>query len=227
VPEDSNNRRAVLFDVDGTLVDTNWFHTLSWWRAFQKRGEDIPMSRIHPLIGMGSSELLTEIFGEVRSDLKDGHTEEFDAFIPELHAFPSAGELVKAVAKRGGRVVMCTSSKQAHLEPMLEEVDVGDAVDEVVNADDVEQSKPAPDVFAAALKKLDIDPQQAIAIGDTTWDVEASKKLDLPCVCVLTGGTEREELERAGAVAVYEDVADLLEHLDDSPIGQLLAESDD
>jgi HAD superfamily hydrolase (TIGR01509 family) len=222
VPGDSNTRRAVLFDVDGTLVDTNWFHTLSWWRAFQKRGEDIPMSRIHPLIGMGSSELLTELFGEPRQDLKDGHTEEFDAFIPEIHAYPKAGELVKEVARRGGMVVMCTSSKEAHLEPMLEEIDVGDAVDEVVNSDDVEHSKPAPDVFAAALKKIELPPERAIAIGDTTWDVVAAKRSDLDCVCVLTGGTEREELEEAGAVAVYEDVADLLEHLDDSPIGRLL-----
>ncbi len=226
MPDNDSNRPAILFDVDGTLVDTNWFHTLSWWRGFQKRGEDVPMSRIHPLIGMGSEELLTEIFGEPRPDLKDGHSEEFEAFIEELHAFPKARELLQEVDRRGGRVVLCTSAKQVHVEPMLKAIGTGDEVDGVINADDVEQKKPAPDVFAAALEKFELDPANTLVVGDTTWDIVAAKKIDLDCVCVLTGGTEADELKESGAVAVYEDVADLLEHLDDSPVGQLLARSD-
>src|SRR5919199_388292 len=133
----SANQPAVLFDVDGTLVDTNWFHTLSWWRAFQEAGEDVPMARIHPLIGMGSDQMLDELFGEERSDLKDGHTKGFEKFTGEIHAFPRAGDILREVHRRGGRVVLCTSSQKAHLEPMLEQIDADDAVDEIVNGDDV------------------------------------------------------------------------------------------
>ncbi len=174
---------------------------------------------------MGGSELLEELVGDARKELKDGHGDEFEAFVEELHAFPKAGELVRAVHERGARVALCTSSKENHLKPMIEAIGgIDDAVDEIVNADDVEHSKPAPDVFAAGFEKLGLDPEQCIAVGDTTWDIEAAGKLGLKTVCVLTGGHEREQLEEAGATAVYEDAADLLAHLDDSPIGGLLRE---
>ena len=212
---------AVLFDVDGTLVDTNWFHTLSWWRAFRKRGEDVPMSRIHPLIGMGSDQLLEAIFGEERQDLRGGHSEEFEPFMKEIHAFPHAGDVLRAVKERSVKVVLCTSAKKDHLEPMLEAVDAMDAIDEIVNADDVERSKPAPDVFTAALDKTGLDPADCIVVGDTTWDVEAARKAGLETVCVLTGGTSREELGSAGAIEVYEDVAELLDKLDESALKRL------
>ncbi|MFP5317747.1 MAG: HAD family hydrolase [Acidimicrobiia bacterium] len=213
--------RAVLFDVDGTLVDTNWFHTLSWWRVFRKAGEDVPMSRIHPLIGMGSDQLLEAIFGEEREDLRGGHSEEFEPFMREIHAFPRAGDLLRAVKERSVQVVLCTSSKKDHLEPMLEAVDAMDAIDEIVNADDVDRSKPAPDVFTAALEKTALEPDDCLVVGDTAWDVEAAKKAGIETVCVLTGGTSREELLEAGAVEVYEDVAELLSELDNSPLERL------
>jgi HAD superfamily hydrolase (TIGR01509 family) len=214
---------AILFDVDGTLVDTNWFHTLSWWRVFQKAGEDVAMARIHPLIGMGSDQMLDDLFGEERSDLKDGHTNAFEEFTDEIHAFPGAGDVLRAVHGHGGRVVLCTSSQKAHLEPMLEQIDADDAIDEIVNGDDVSESKPAPDVFAVGLDRAGQEPERSLAVGDTVWDVRAAAKLGVKCVCVLTGGATREELEEEGAIAVYEDVADLLAHFDDSPLAKLLA----
>ena len=220
MPED--NRPAVLFDVDGTLVDTNWFHTVAWWRAFRDSGEDIPMARIHPLIGMGSAEMLQELFGDERSDLKDGHTKYFDQFLPEIRAFAGAGDLLRAVKKRA-HVVMATSSKESHLKPMLEAIDANDAIDGIVHGDDVERAKPAPDVFEAALEKAGRPAERCVVIGDTRWDVEAAAKRGLRTVCVLTGGNSRETLESAGAIAVYEDVRQLLDHLDDSPVGRLLA----
>ena len=218
----SETKPAILFDVDGTLVDTNWFHTLVWWRAFQEAGEDVAMARIHPLIGMGSDQMLEALFGEERDDLKDGHTKGFEKFIDEIRAFPSAGDILREVHRRGGRVVLCTSSQKAHLEPMLEVVDADDAIDEIVNGDDVSESKPAPDVFAVGLEKAGQDPQRSLAIGDTVWDVKAAAQLDVKCVCVLTGGATREQLEAEGAIAVYEDVADLLANFDDSPLARLL-----
>lgn len=211
----------MLFDVDGTLVDTNWFHTLSWWRVFQKAGEQVPMSRIHPLIGMGSDQLLEEVFGEERDDLKDGHSGEFEPFVPEIRAFPGAADLLRTVRERSVQVVICTSSKKDHLEPMLEAIGATDVIDEIVNADDVSHSKPAPDVFTAALEKSGLEASDCMVVGDTTWDVEAAKKAGIETVCVLTGGTSREELLQAGAVAVYEDVAELLARLDESPLHRL------
>ena len=218
-----NETPAVLFDVDGTLVDTNWFHTLSWWRALQKSGEDVPMSRIHQLVGMGSDQLLETLFDEERSELKDLHSDEFEPFMDEIRAFAKAGDLLREVSRRNAQVVLCTSSKQDHLKPMLAAIDADDAIDEIVNADDVDRSKPAPDVFAAALEKTGLDPQQCIVVGDTRWDVEAAQKAGLKTVCVLTGGNSRPDLNDAGAIAVYEDVAELLADLDNSPIARLLS----
>lgn len=218
----SSSQHAVLFDVDGTLVDTNWFHTLSWWRTFLKAGEDVPMSKIHPLIGMGSDQLVKTLLGEERDDLKESHSGEFEPFMKEIHAFPGARDLLRAVSERSTMVVLCTSAKEDHLEPMLDELDAMDAVDEIVNADDVDKSKPAPDVFSAALEKSGLDAANCIVLGDTRWDVEAASKVGLETVCVLTGGSSREQLLEAGAVAVYEDVAELLAKLDDSPLRRVL-----
>ena len=216
----ANYRPAVLFDVDGTLVDTNWFHTLSWWRVFRDAGEDIAMSRIHPLIGMGSDQMLEALFGEQRAELKEAHGKEFEVFMDEITAFPHAGDILRAVHETGALVVLCTSSQEAHLKPMLEAIDAEDAIDEIVNGDDVERSKPAPDVFAAGMKKLGLAPEQTIVVGDTRWDVEAAEKAGLRTVCVLTGGAPEEVLKEAGAVAVYQDVGDLLAHLDERPVGK-------
>lgn len=218
-----DNRPAVLFDVDGTLVDTNWFHALAWWYAIGKAGELVPVSRIHPLIGMGGEELLETIFGEPRPDLKGKNGPEYQRFMGDIAAFPGAGDLLRAVKTRGARVVLCTSSKQEHLDPALDALAAEDAIDDVVNADDVDEAKPEPDVFAAGLKKLGLDHDNCIVVGDTKWDIEAAAKLDIDTVCVLTGGSTREQLLEAGAVAVYEDVADLLAHLDDSPVGKLIS----
>lgn len=218
-----SDRPAVLFDVDGTLVDTNWFHALAWWFAFRKHGELVPVSRIHPLIGMGGSELLETIFGRPRPDLKGENGPEYERFMDDIVAFPGAGDLLRAIEERGGRIVLCTSSKQAHLEPALAAIGADDAYDDVVNADDVEESKPEPDVFAAGLDKLGLDRERSIVVGDTRWDIEAAARLDIPTVCVLTGGSTREQLLDAGASAVYEDVADLLAHLDESPVGKLIS----
>lgn len=218
-----DDRPAVLFDVDGTLVDTNWFHALAWWFAFRKHGELVPASRIHPLIGMGGSELLETIFGRPRPDLKGENGPEYERFMADIVAFPSAGDLLRAIEERGARIVLCTSSKQAHLKPALAAIGADDAYDDVVNADDVEEAKPEPDVFAAGLDKLGLDRERSIVVGDTRWDVEAAARLGIPTVCVLTGGSTREQLLDAGAAAVYEDVADLLAHLDESPVGKLIS----
>ena len=220
MPED---RPSILVDVDGTLVDTNYFHTVAWWRAFQDIGEDVPMSRIHPLIGMGSDQLVERLIGRESDDASDAHSRHYEAFKDDIKAFPKAAELVKEADRRGARAVLATSSGEDDLPVLTDAIGAGDAVDYVVSKSDVEESKPAPDIFEAALKALDLDPARTLVVGDTPWDVEAAAKVDLEVVCVLTGGSTREQLEEAGAIAVYEDVAELLERFDESPLGKLLA----
>jgi HAD superfamily hydrolase (TIGR01509 family) len=212
---------AVLFDIDGTLVDTNWFHTLSWFKALQDIGEDVAMARIHPLIGMGSDQLVESLLGEQREGLSDLHSKHFEPFKSDIVAFPKAAELLAEVGRRGPQVVLATSSKKSDLKEMLEALDADDHIDEIVHGDQVEASKPAPDIFSTALESLGLDPQRTIVVGDTRWDVEAAAKAGLECVAVLTGGTHRHDLEEAGAVAVYSDAAELLAKLDESPLSRL------
>jgi HAD superfamily hydrolase (TIGR01509 family) len=219
----ADDRPGILFDVDGTLVDTNWFHTLSWWRAFRDMGELIPMSRIHPLIGMGSDQLVKRLLGHDSAEASEGHSRHYEPFKTEITAFDGAAALVQEVARRGGRAVYATSSNKDDVGRLCDAVNAGDAVEHVVTKDDTDASKPAPDIFGAALDYLGVAPDRAIVIGDTPWDVEAAAKLGISTISVLTGGATREQLTDAGAVAVYEDVAELLEHLDDSPLGKLLA----
>jgi HAD superfamily hydrolase (TIGR01509 family) len=216
----------VLFDVDGTLLDTNYFHTIAWWRALRDEGEDVPMSRIHPLIGMGSDQLLEDLLGEEREGLSDVHAKYYKPYKEELlHAFPRAADLLAAVAERGAQVVLATSSKEEDLDKLLDALGAeDDVIAEIVHGDMVGSSKPAPDIFAVALEHLDLDPEQTIVVGDTKWDIEAAGKLGIDVVAVLTGGTTRADLKDAGAIAVYEDVAELLSRLDESPVGKLLAE---
>ncbi len=214
---------AVLFDIDGTLVDTNYLHTLAWWRALRDAGLDVAMSEIHPLIGMGSDKLLEQLIGEERDGLRDAHSEQFRPLKGEVRAFPGARDLLAAVAGRGARVVLATSSQEADLKELLAALDADESIADIVHGDEVEASKPAPDVFSTALDKLGLAPASTIVVGDTRWDVEAASKLGLDTVAVLTGGTPRRELEEAGAVAVYANVADLLDQLDDSPLSRLLS----
>jgi HAD superfamily hydrolase (TIGR01509 family) len=217
-------RPAVLFDIDGTLLDTNYFHTVSWWQALRDAGEDVAMSRIHPLIGMGSDQLLTELLGEEREGLSDIHAKYYKPYKDELlHPFPKAAAILAAVAERGVQVVLATSSKEEDLDQLLDALGAkDDVISDIVHGDMVGSSKPAPDIFAVAMDHLDLDAEQTMVVGDTPWDIEAASKLGVGVVCVLSGGSSRQSLEEAGALAVYDDVADLLDHLDDSPLARLL-----
>lgn len=216
------DRPSILVDVDGTLVDTNYFHTVSWWRAFQDIGENVPMSSIHPLIGMGSDQLVKRLIGRDSDEASDAHSRRYEPFKDEIKAFPGAADLLRELARRGARVVLATSADEEDLDRLREAIDAEDAIDEAVSKGDVEHSKPAPDIFEAALKKFDLNPERTMVVGDTRWDVEAAAKLGLEVVCVLTGGSTREQLEQAGAAAVFEDVAQLHDRLDDSPLAKLL-----
>lgn len=214
--------RAILFDVDGTLVDSNYLHALAWWRALDDADERRPMAVLHKLIGMGSSRLLQEAVGRDDAALSEAHSHHYQRLKGELTALPGARDLLGRAREAGATVVLATSAKPHDLDDLLRVIDADDLIDHVVQSGDVEQAKPAGDIFAAALERAGCRPEEALAVGDTVWDVEAARRAGVGCVCVLTGGNARAELLEAGARAVYEDASALVDGFEASPLGQLL-----
>jgi HAD superfamily hydrolase (TIGR01549 family) len=212
---------AVLFDIDGTLTDTNYLHAVAWRRAFTEAGFDVPTAWIHHRVGMGSGQLMEELIGEEREDVKQGWRRHFEALKPEIRAFEGAADLLREVHGRGIRVVLASSSEESDLEALLAALGADDVIDCVTSAGDVDEAKPAPEVFEVAMRKASCDPARSMVVGDSVWDVLAARRTGLPCVCVLTGGIAAEVLLGAGAAAVYQDVRELRGDLD-----RLLAEDD-
>ena len=220
---------GLLFDIDGTLCDTNFFHTIAWARALHDIGrDDVPMATIHSYIGMGSSQFVKAVVG-VEADSPagkgalDGHARHFEAFFPEIRRFDGARELLQAVTNLGTRVMLATSSDPEQLAVLRQAIDADDCVVGVTSADDVDAAKPEPDIFVAAMKKAELDPRRTMVVGDTVWDIEAARRAGLDCVAVLTGGTDSHTLREAGAAAVYDNPRALLDDLSASPLSSLWA----
>jgi len=219
-------RSGVLFDVDGTLVDTTYLHTISWWEALRQHDADVPMAEIHRAIGMGSDKLLDHLLGSDRDRSEDdlmssAHDFLYGAWWERLRPLPGAPELLRAVGKRGLAVVLASSAKEAELKKLRRVIDADDAITAATSSSDAEQSKPAPDILQAALDQSDVDPHRAVFVGDSVWDVQAAARLDIPCIGLTCGGTSAAELSEAGTVANYDDPAALLAALDDSAIAAL------
>jgi HAD superfamily hydrolase (TIGR01509 family) len=217
--------RAVLFDVDGTLVDTTYLHTVAWWEALRQSGRRVPMSVIHRTIGMGSDQLLARFLGEDHDPdeaaaVSAAHHTLYAEYWPRLAPLDGAAELLRACADRGWTVVLASSARGDELEAMRCAVGADEAVTAATSSDDVEASKPAPDLVRSALDGAQVTPDRAVFVGDTVWDVAACERAGVPCVGVLSGGITRRELEEAGAAEVYENPADLLAHLDGSLLGR-------
>lgn len=214
---------VVLFDIDGTLTDTSYLHTLAWRRAFLAHGHDVASSRIHRLIGASSTRLMEECIGEADDAVKDAWSERFDELVPEIRAFPGARELIDAVQAGGGRAVLATSSPGDLVEHHLRALGLReDDLAGITTDSDVDEAKPAPDVFLAALDQVGGTPDRAIVVGDTGWDVEAALAAGVATVAVRTGGWAHDELVQAGAVEVHADVATIADRLSTTAVGDLL-----
>jgi HAD superfamily hydrolase (TIGR01509 family) len=213
---------AALLDVDGTLIDTNYQHALAWYRAFRGHGIVLPVWRIHRSIGMGGDQLVPALVGEGTNRAKGDEIREtrdalYEELIDEIEPFDGSHELIAELKERGLRVVLASSSPEDELDQYLELLDARELADAWTTKDDVETTKPAPDLVRAALDKAGAQP--ALMIGDTRWDIEAAAKTGVETVCVMTGGWSRQELLDAGAVAVFESVDELRERLDETPLG--------
>jgi HAD superfamily hydrolase (TIGR01509 family) len=221
-------RSGVLFDVDGTLVDTTYLHTVAWWEALRQHDADVPMAEIHRSIGMGSDKLLDKLLGDDRDRSDDdlmssAHDILYGAWWERLRPLPGAAELLRAVAKRGPAVVLASSAKEAELKKLRRVIDADDVITAATSSSDAEQSKPAPDILQAALQQSDVDPHRAVFVGDSVWDVKAAARLEIPCIGLTCGGSSAAELSEAGTIANYDNPAALLAALDDSAIAALKA----
>ncbi len=214
-------RRGVLFDVDGTLIDTNYLHVVAWWQALRERGYDVTMAGIHEAVGMGSDKLMQRILGKEDPSVSAAHSRYYAPYLGRLRPFPRAADLLRATAQLGLAVVLASSVKSDEVDILLDTLQAGDAIETVVSSSDAEQTKPAPDLVQVAMRRSGLDPGECVMVGDTAWDVEAAGRSGVPCIAVRTGGWSAERLRAAGAVAVYDDVAALLAELPDSPIGRL------
>jgi HAD superfamily hydrolase (TIGR01509 family) len=215
---------AVLFDMDGTLVDSNYLHAVCWWQAFTQVGHDVPMARIHRAIGMGSDQMLDALLPAVRDrDGDDGiraaHGALYATYWSRQRPLPGAADLLRACKKRGLTVVLASSADALEFAVLRAVLDADDAIDEATSSADVERSKPAPDLVQVALDKAQVPPGDAVFVGDTVWDVRACAKAGVPCIGLLSGGIGPAELLDAGAAEVYDGPAELLGALPRSLLG--------
>ena len=213
---------AAILDVDGTLVDTNYHHALAWYRSFREQGIVLPLWRLHRHVGMGGDKYVAAVAGEdveqrLGDRLRERWEELFDELIDEVEPLAGARELVAELKRRGHRVVLASSSIEAHLEQFVDKVGIRDDTDAWTMKDDVDASKPSPDLVEAALEKA--GTREAVMVGDTPWDCEAARKAGIATIAVTTGGFSREELHDAGAVAIFESMDELREQLDETPLG--------
>jgi HAD superfamily hydrolase (TIGR01509 family) len=209
------SRAGILFDVDGTLVDTTYLHTVCWWEALRQHDADVPMAKIHRAIGMGSDKLLDHLLGPDRDKdqdekLSEAHDILYGVWWERLRPLPGAADLLRACAERDLTVVLASSAKENELAQLRRVLAADDVIDAATSSSDAKQSKPAPDILQAALDQSDVDPANCVFVGDAVWDVLAAAKLDIPCIGLTCGGTSAAELTEAGAVATYEDPAALL-----------------
>ena len=210
-----------ILDIDGTLVDTNYQHALAWYRAFRQHDIILPVWRIHRHIGMGGDQLVAaltddETEEEKGDDIRAAESALYMSLIEEVEPFEGARDLIVAVKERGHVPVLASSAKAKEVEHYLDLLDARDLAEDWTTSDDVEETKPAPDLVQTALDKVGKD--DAVMIGDTTWDIEAAEKAGVPTLAVLTGGFGEDELRDGGAVEVFRSIGTLLERLDDTPL---------
>jgi HAD superfamily hydrolase (TIGR01549 family) len=217
--------RAAIFDLDGTLVDSNEFHVLAWQETFRYFGKEIPIERLREQIGKGGDQYLPVFLTEIEMREFGTQADEYHGkifkkkYLPQVRPFPKVRELFERVRSEGKKTALASSGKEHEVQHYEKLAGIEALVDSVTTADQVAHSKPKPDVFIAALRTLGhLQPDEAIAIGDTPYDVEAAKKIDLPIIGLLCGGFPEDVLRDEGACAIFRDPADLLDRYYQSPL---------
>lgn len=217
---------AVLFDVDGTLLDTNYLHAVCWGEALRQNGHAVPMATVHRAIGMGSDKLLDHLLGAGRDRDEDGalgaaHLTLYRQFWGRLQPLPGAAELLGACVERGLRTVLASSASDEELAALRSALAADDAITAATSSDDAGAGKPAADILLGALDSVDTAAERSVFVGDSVWDGQAAKKAGVLFIGLTCGGSSEAELLENGAVEVWRDPADLLEQLSRSMISRL------
>src|SRR5215216_2299577 len=212
---------AAILDVDGTLVDTNYHHAIAWYRAFRRCDVTPEIWRIHRHIGMGGDQLVGAVAGDdveerLGDDIREAEGEIYMSMIDEVVAFDGARELIAELREMTDAVVLASSAKEHEVDHYLDLLDAREIATAWTTSADVESTKPQPDLVQAAMDKAGAD--SALMIGDTVWDCEAAGRAGIAAVAVLTGGFAASELQEAGAVEVFEGIAELRRNLDRLPV---------
>jgi HAD superfamily hydrolase (TIGR01509 family) len=215
---------AVIFDVDGTLIDSVDLHAKAWQEAFQHFGKVIPFAQVREQIGKGADQLLPVFFTSEQLERFGKDLEEFRQglykrkYMRSVKAFPRVRELMLRIRSEGLKILLASSAKEEELEFYQHLINCEDLIEEQATADDANRSKPHPDIFAGALKRGRISAEKAIAVGDTPYDAEAAGKIHLSTIGMLCGGFPEEKLRTAGCIEIFRDPADLLERYDRSAL---------
>ena len=213
--------KAAILDVDGTLVDTNYHHAIAWWRAFKQHDILIPAWRIHRSVGMGGDKLIAALCGDDVEEEKGDAIREAEkalylALIEEVEPLDGARDLIVELKRRGHAVVLASSAKSNELDHYLDQLDARDLVDDWTDSSDVDATKPDPDLVKAAMEKA--GTEDAVMVGDSTWDCKAASNAGIETIAVLTGGFSEDELRDAGAITVFRSLRDLIDRLDETPL---------
>ena len=211
---------SVIFDVDGTLIDSNEAHVAAWDKAFRHFGKEFSREKLRKHIGKGADQYLPAFLSPEELQILGDEIDKYRAeifkkkYLPHLRPFPKVPELFERIMRDSKRIALASSGKKSDLAVMKKIAQVENFVDLEVTADDADKSKPAPDIFARTIDKLGhVEANDVIAVGDTPYDAEAAKKVGIATIGVLCGGFGEKELRAAGAIAIYRDPADLLDHL--------------
>jgi HAD superfamily hydrolase (TIGR01549 family) len=218
---------AVIFDIDGTIVDSVDLHAKAWQRTFSKFGKNILLEAIRSQIGKGADQLLPvyfssqeiEQFGEAM-ELYRGELFKKE-YLPKVKGFPKVRELFERIKQDKIQIALASSAKKDELKKYKEIAQIDDLIESETSSDNVERSKPCPDIFNAALEQLgNVAPGKVIVVGDTPYDAEAATKVNVNSIGLLSGGWTQHQLRRSGCIAIYRDPADLLARYEESPLGQ-------
>lgn len=222
--------KAVIFDIDGTLIDSVDFHAQAWKQTFEHFGRDIPYERVRHQIGKGGDQLMPVFFSKRELDQLGEEMETYRKalfkreYLPRVRAFPKVRELFERIKSDGKRIALASSSKEDELAVYKKVARIDDLIEGETSSDDAEKSKPHPDIFQAALHQLGhVTADEVIVVGDTPYDAEAAGKLKLRTIGLLCGGFPEAELRAAGCVAIFRDPADLLRHYETSPLAETSA----